>query len=258
MREDLLVFGIKRIYYGGNTMDTRKEAETLNTPDFNYEGVDESEAVIIKDGEAVIDLIRQNVETGIFNEIKFEACDDSGNVYFLECVGFATLNRFGKERLYLSVMDLEEESNSLYTYYVAKRADGEYVLVHETDDAMFNAFEQKIENLGTAQDNNSETSSKKKAGNGWKIAFKIILFPFWLIWQFIKALLSLFNIAVGDSSAVKAFKHGYNGDSEPMKKYTFINSMGCEQTVYSSNGREFYDANGAYVGKSDDDGKHIS
>ncbi|MDE6586463.1 MAG: hypothetical protein K2K80_07280 [Clostridia bacterium] len=234
------------------------QTETQYEPDFSYEGVDENEALNIKDGEAVIDLIRQNVETGIFNDIEFEVYDDGGNSYFLECIGFLTLNRFGKERLYLSVMDLEAESNSRYTYYVAKRADGEYVLVHETDEDMFNAFEQKLESLRTAQDNYSNTGSKKKGGNGWKIAFKIILFPFWLIWQFIKALLSLFNIAVGDSSAVKAFKRGYNGDSEPMKEYTFINSMGCEQTVYSSNGREFYDANGAYVGKSNDNGKHIS
>ena len=229
----------------------------MGEPDFSFEGVDESEALNIKDGEAVVDAIRQNLATGVFNDINFEAYDDDGNSYFLECVGFATLNRFGKNRLYFAVMDLDEESNSRYTYYVAKRANGEYVLVHETDEGMFNAFEQKFENTKTTAENYSETGDKKKSGNGWKIAFKIILFPFWLIWQFIKAILSLFNIAVGDSSAVKAFKRGYNGDSEPMKEYTFINSMGCEQTVYSSNGREFYGADGSFVGTSNDGGKTI-
>ena len=231
---------------------------TQNAPDFTYEGVDESEVLNIHDGEAVIGLIRQNVETGVFNEIKFEAYDENGNDCFLECIGISTLNRFGKNRLYLALIDLEGDTSRRYTYYVAKRPNGEYVLVHETDDEMFSAFEQRFESLRAAQDNDSETGSKKKSGNGWKIAFKIILFPFWLIWQFIKAVLSLFNIAVGDDPAVKAFKRGYNGDSAPVKEYTFINSMGCEQTVYSSNGRDFYDANGAYVGRSEDGGKHIS
>ena len=230
----------------------------MGEPDFSFEGVDENEALIIKDGEAVIDAIRQCVATGVFNEIKFEVYDDSGNDYFLECIGFATLNRFGKDRLYFAVIDLDEESNSRYTYYVAKRTDGEYVLVHETDEDMFNAFAQRYESMRTAEDADLKTSEKKKSGNGWKIAFKIILFPFWLIWQFIKALLSLFNIAVGDSSAVKAFKRGYNGVSAPMKEYTFINSMGCEQTVYSSNGREFYNADGSFVGTSNDGGKTIN
>lgn len=238
-------------------------------PEFDYEGVDESETMTMNNGEAVIDQIRQNAQTGVFNEIKFEVYDEDGNSYYLECVGFTTLNRFGIQRLYLSVMDLEAENNSRYTYYVAQRPDGEYVLVHETDDSMFDAFERKFANLSSGQDDNqdsyednyqddySEPSRKKKGGKGWKIAFTIILFPFWLIWQFIKALLSLFNIAVGDSSAVRAFKNGFNGDSAPVKEYTFVNDMGCEQTVYSSNGREFYDANGAYVGRSDDNGKHI-
>ena len=227
----------------------------MGEPDFSIEGVDENEALTIKDGELVIGAVRESVATGVFDELTFDVYDDEGNSYFLECVGFTPLDRFGKNRLYFAVMNLEEESNSHYIYYVAQRTNGEYVLVHETDEGMFNAVEEKFASTSTTP--TSESSKKKKSGNGWVIAFKIILFPFWLIWQFIKALLSLFNIAVGDSPAVKAFKRGYNGDSAHMKEYTFINGMGCEQTVYSSNGREFYGADGSFVGTSNDGGKTI-
>ncbi len=40
--------------------------------------------------------------------------------------------------------------------------------------------------------------------------------------------------------------------------YTFVNDMGCEQTVYSDNGGDFYNADGRLVGTSDDGGKHIN
>lgn len=42
-----------------------------------------------------------------------------------------------------------------------------------------------------------------------------------------------------------------------MKEYTFTNSAGCTQTVYSDDGVNFYDINGSYVGRSDDGGKTI-
>ena len=235
----------------------------MGEPDFSFESL-EGETFEIADGEAVIDAIRQSVATGVFNEVDFTVRDDAGNDYFLECIGFTTLDRFGKNRLYFAVKDLEDEKDSWYAYYIVQREDGAYLLVHETDGNMFNAFVQRMEDISTGTEKQTETNEmpaagkKKKSGNGWKIAFKIILFPFWLIWLFIKAILSLFNIAVGDSSAVKAFKNGYNGDGASMKEYTFINSMGCEQTVYSSNGREFYSADGSFVGTSNDGGKTIN
>lgn len=40
-------------------------------------------------------------------------------------------------------------------------------------------------------------------------------------------------------------------------KATFINDMGCEQTVYSADGKSFYTDGGSYVGQSDDNGKTI-
>ena len=42
------------------------------------------------------------------------------------------------------------------------------------------------------------------------------------------------------------------------KAYTYVNSMGCTQTIYSDNGRDFYNADGRYVGSSDDGGQHIN
>lgn len=52
---------------------------------------------------------------------------------------------------------------------------------------------------------------------------------------------------------------GYSEGKDPgMEKYTFINDMGCEQTVYSIDGKSFYNADGSYAGKSSDGGKHIT
>jgi hypothetical protein len=53
-------------------------------------------------------------------------------------------------------------------------------------------------------------------------------------------------------------KSGEASDSSSSKSYTFTNSMGCNQTVYSDNGRDFYDSQGAYVGHSDDGGNTIN
>lgn len=35
------------------------------------------------------------------------------------------------------------------------------------------------------------------------------------------------------------------------KYYTYTNDMGCEQTIYTTNGKDFYTTNGTYVGNSD-------
>ena len=227
----------------------------MGEPDFSLDGVDENEAFIIQDGQIVIDAISH--PSGGREGVDFVVKDEDGNDYFLECIAYAMLNRYGKNRLYLAVIDLDGDQTRRYTYYVAQRADGTYLLVHETDDDMYDAFDSTMQAIIAQKKAAAEATTKSKSKSGWPIALKIILFPFWLIWQFIKALLSLFNIAVGDSKTVQAFKRGYNGDSAPMKEYTFTNDMGCSQTVYSSDGREFYDANGSYVGKSNDGGKTI-
>ena len=108
------------------------------------------------------------------------------------------------------------------------------------------------------------SEQKKKSGKGKKVLIFILMIPvhlvcliFKCIWEFIKALLSLVGIAFGNDSGVQAFKRGFSGDSAPVEEYTFTNSMGCSQTVYSSDGVNFYDANGSFVGKSDDGGKTI-
>lgn len=240
-------------------------------PDFSFEGVAEKDCFSIKDGDYVIETIKQAVESGSFNGLEFSVSDENNNDYYFECCGFLVMERLGKHRLYFAVKDLDEETGSLHGAYIVKRNEGEWLLVQETDDAIYAELVARFNNLrGVASEPantepvNTEPvytepvyTEKKKSGKGWKIAFAIIAFPFWLLWQFIKALLQLFNIGFGDSSTVKAFKRGFNGDSAPYKEYTFTNDMGCQQTVYSDNGRDFYDANGSYVGSSDDDGKTI-
>lgn len=133
-------------------------------------------------------------------------------------------------------------------YFLAKQPDGDYLIMLEKDQDIAEAI---------SEEEQKGEQPKKKKGNGWKIFFTIIFIPFWLLWQFIKALLSLFNIPVGDSSAAQAFKRGFNGESAPVNEYTFINDMGCEETVFSSDGRSFYHSDGSYAGSSSDLGKHI-
>ncbi|MGN0805524.1 MAG: hypothetical protein ACI4MC_00675 [Candidatus Coproplasma sp.] len=101
-----------------------------------------------------------------------------------------------------------------------------------------------------------EEQEQKKSGV-LHVIFFIITIPFRIIFWFIKSILSLLGVAFGDNSFAKGFKSGYSGNSPKMKEYTFTNSMGCTQTVYSSDGVEFYDVNGSYVGRSDDGGKTI-
>ncbi len=230
-------------------------------PDFRMEGVEEEFSFYLKDGEKLIEQLSSMLDSGKFETFEFETSDERGNDYVFECWGFKSEDRYGINRLYLFVHDTEDENeNRGCLYFLAQNNDGGYLIMLERDQVMFT----KMTEFFTGSDDESavkvertEVNSEKKKGNGWAIALKIIAFPFWLLWEFIKALLSLFNIAVGDSSAVQSFKRGYNGDSAPMDEYTFINDMGCEQTVYSSNGRDFYDSNGTYVGSSNDHGKTI-
>lgn len=75
-----------------------------------------------------------------------------------------------------------------------------------------------------------------------------------------KSFLSEVIDMTGEETGIAAFKRGFNGTSmsdDGYDEYTFTNDMGCSQTAYSKNGVDFYDANGAYIGKSDDHGKHI-
>lgn len=75
-----------------------------------------------------------------------------------------------------------------------------------------------------------------------------------------KSFLSQVIDMTGEETGVAAFKRGFNGTSmvdDGYDEYTFTNDMGCSQTAYSKNGVDFYDANGAYIGKSSDHGKYI-
>ena len=61
-----------------------------------------------------------------------------------------------------------------------------------------------------------------------------------------------------DSGVSRAIDVATGGDGNyGKKKYSFTNDMGCEQTVYSADGKTFYNADGSYAGKSNDGGRHI-
>lgn len=226
-----------------------KEVNTEG-PVYSYEG-DIAELDFFYITEELVDYIEDCVKNGGFDDYAFDAKDENGNGYSFECLGFSVMDRYGTERLYVAVKDLDEEQNVWRCAYIVQSAAEGWLLVCETDSLMFENFNEIINGLS------QQGATEKKKKNGWSIALKIILFPFWLIWQFIKALLSLFNIAVGDSSAVKAFKNGYNGDDGEYEEYSFTNDMGTTQTVYSKNGRDFYYSDGSYAGKSSDGGKTI-
>lgn len=57
---------------------------------------------------------------------------------------------------------------------------------------------------------------------------------------------------------VKSFMKAFRGEPPEQRPYTFINSMGCEQTVYSTDGKKFYNSDGSYAGSSNDGGKTIN
>lgn len=230
-------------------------------PDFSMEGVEEEYSLYLKDGDGFIDDLKAAMAAGKLEGVELEAYDEYDKDYFLECWGFKVEDRYGINRLYLFLHDTEDENEKRSClYYLAKNDDGVYMIMQERDDAMFDKLVEIFSGSGDKVEDDvvEEAEPEKKKGKGWKIFLTIIFIPFWLVWQFIKALLSLFNIAVGDSETVKAFKRGFNGDSAPVREYSFINDMGCEETVYSSDGREFYHSDGSYAGSSDDFGKHIN
>lgn len=236
-------------------------------PEFQMDDVDMEEVENLWAGEAVLNKLLEINHTGQFEDFVLSTFDKFGNQYEYRCFGYTLLNRYGINRIYLSLCYTEKNANSdWYTYYMARLDNGIYVIVQETDEEMREEFRMTMLNiqneklLEDTENNNATTETTEKTQkkkSGWVIALKIIGFPFWLIWQFIKAILSLLNIGFGDSPMVKSFKKGFNGESKDFKEYTFINDMGCQQTVYSSDGKTFYNADGSYAGKSNDGGKTI-
>ncbi len=79
----------------------------------------------------------------------------------------------------------------------------------------------------------------------------IVLFAIFIL----TLVLTLLNMS-GDSGW-EAFKVGLFGGTLEKKEYTFTNDMGCTSTVYSQDGKKFYNSDGTLVGYSDDGGKTI-
>ena len=231
-------------------------------PEFQMDDVDTEQTEDLFNGEEVMNKLLEMNQSGQFDCFTCSTADQSLEPHEYECFGYTLLNRYGINRIYLALRDTKDADDGWYTYYMARRDNGLYVIVQETDETMREDFRQTMLEISREEEaaaSNSESAPKKKSGG--KTALKVILiiicFPFWLLWQFIKALLSLFNIGFGDSSAVKAFKRGYDGDADDLREYTFTNDMGCRQTVYSRDGRSFYYSDGSYAGSSDDGGKTI-
>lgn len=143
--------------------------------DFSLGGVDENEAYTIQDGQTVIDVTLN--QAGGREPVDFIAKDENGNDYFLSCIGFAVLNRFGKDRLYFAVRDLDDEKLCWYTYYIARRADGTYLLVHETDDGMHNAFAAKLDAVQAQQKAAAEESKRTRQKRAGILHLKLFFSP---------------------------------------------------------------------------------
>lgn len=229
--------------------------------DYSFDGINIKDCFIFMDGDEVINKINKFYVDRSFEEFDFEVTDNIGEKLSFKCLGASILEKDGKRRLYFAVSILTDEEKKWYPTYIVKDNDGKFLLVKELDELMMKILKEAL--LVTEED--SSTNNKKKKG---KIALKIIIFPFWLIWQILKLLiraifgfLKLFvwglGVVFGSDKSVQAFVRGLKGEEEPLDEYTFVNSMGCTQTVYSSNGRDFYDSNGAYVGSSEDGGKTI-
>ncbi len=232
-------------------------------PEFQMDDVDMEEVEDLINGDEIINMLTESTRTGQFEGFTCSLYDhENVDVYEYDCFGYTLLNRYGINRIYLSLRDKGAAPGAVwYTYYMARRDDGQYVIVQEKDEDMREEFRTTMLKISGEDSTEDVPKSNPKKKSGGKTALKVILiiicFPFWLLWQFIKALLSLLNIGFGDSSFVKSFKKGYNGDSDDYKEYTFTNDMGCQQTVYSRDGRTFYYSDGSYAGSSNDGGKTI-
>lgn len=226
---------------------------TMEESFYNYDGnAGELDYFYIQ--SYVAESIDLSIKSDSFEEFDFGAKDLEGNDYYFRCLGFAAIDRFGTQRIYIAVKDLEDEEDLWRCGYIVRCRDGAWLLVKETEAEMFEKFKAAMRKAAEVSEEKKRTKKRK----GWLIALKVITFPFWLLWQFVKALLSLINIGVGDSSLVKAFKKGLGTNNDgSYQEYEFINDMGCRQTVYSSNGKDFYAADGSYVGSSNDGGKTI-
>ena len=88
------------------------------------------------------------------------------------------------------------------------------------------------------------------------LVIAIIIIVALAVWALI--VIKFFVELVSDDKGVKSFKQAVSGESPKAKEYTFINDMGCRQTVYSSDGKNFYNADGSYAGSSNDGGKTIN
>ncbi len=84
----------------------------------------------------------------------------------------------------------------------------------------------------------------------WLVAFVAFVFAIICIGLFVL-------LAIVYFLSVLRLGYGSGSSGDDMQAYTFTNDMGCSQTVYSSDGVNFYDSNGAFVGKSDDGGNNI-
>lgn len=231
-------------------------------PYFGMDGVNEDEAFEIDGGEEIVKSLINMAERGTFEGFDFGLLDTETPVT-LRCHGYGCVNRYGLKRLYISYMHVGDGDTNMYLAYIVYNDNGAAMLVLEHDENMMSVVRDAFNASYLADQANAEaavaaqpTKSKSKACKVIFIIGCVLLFPVWLLWQFIKALLSLFNIGFGDSTAVRAFKRGFNG-TEDRKAYMFTNDMGCEETVYSDDGRTFYHADGSYAGESDDNGKTI-
>lgn len=95
----------------------------------------------------------------------------------------------------------------------------------------------------------------------WLAHFVAFVLAIIIIALFVGIVILIFlgvGLFAGDSGVVTFVNAVSGGDYTDGKgEYKFINDMGCEQTVYSSDGRTFYSSDGQYVGRSDDGGKTI-
>ena len=231
-------------------------------PDFIMEGVNEAEAFEVVDCENVVKSLIGMSERGEFEQFDI-SLNNVETPAKLRCNGYAIVERYVIMRLYIAYRHIGDDDTDLYTAYIVSNDDGVGLLVPEHDERMMekvrNAMNASIvsdpsdyETAGVAP----ELQKRSRAGKVIMVIGCIILFPVWLLWQFVKALLSLFNIGFGDSSTVRAFKRGFSG-TDDRKAYKFINDAGCEETLYSSDGKSFYRYDGSFAGTSDDGGKTL-
>lgn len=227
---------------------------SLDTVDYSITD-DSGEILLLSSNPNIVDFVRAAMSDGNVDAHSVSIFAPDGDELDAQVAAYKVEQRGDTNRLYIVVKamsDKDSEGEILCLFYVVQLLNGDYGLVREHDKEMLAKIHSWLEALVTGNKPVENGGSKFKR-------FFVKYVKSWLsaIVDMSKETFKFLGNAASDTDVVKAFKRGYNGEGEEMQAYTVRNEMGCEETIYSSDGKLFYRENGEFVGESNDGGKTI-